>query len=164
MIAECGDEKERVGRLKLLNHLMYDLMNYDLYYVLRCYAAWLREVELGIHKWGDEDWVRTVDTVLKRAPMSTTGFDTSNVAPSSEKRKAVRSSVGMVGEPKMWFCTMFNRNKCGIAAPHMAEIRGFGKEEVHHMCRTCYMEDRKVMAHAECAEVCPHNGTSTGGK
>ena len=150
-----ADEAEKRGRLQFLSHLMYDASHYDIADILRCYAAWLRDIELGHKVWGDEGYIKVVDNILKRAVYSDGG------------KGAPMSTVSTVSSPyyastlkpsaRTWFCTLYNRNRCDKASPHIMAVKGYGTKEVAHICGTCYLNDKLELPHPECSSACPHS-------
>ena len=53
IIMNSTESAEREGRLQLLISLMYDAVSYEFSEILKGYAAWVREIELGMRssKW-----------------------------------------------------------------------------------------------------------------
>ena len=151
IISQASDPSEQTGRLQVLTSLMYDASSpkHELSDVLKCYAAWVREIELGTYKWGDDSFMKVFANIIKRtgsASKAQSGFT------GGSKQAATYI-------PHKWFCTLFNRNKCDQASPHMSQIKGYGLREVSHICGTCYLQDKVEATHAECSSSCPHYGS-----
>ena len=51
IIGNCKNEVEKEARVQFLTALMYDAAQYNFEDILKFYAAWVREVELGNRKW-----------------------------------------------------------------------------------------------------------------
>lgn len=136
---------ERDSRLHFLKVLMYEATSYKFDSVLRYYAAWVREIEMGKKKWGD-DFTQVRD-ILKRAgsgPGSVPGSDE-----SKKKSKAVPNKSS-----KVWYCTAFNRGKCPKESPHNQLIQGKWKE-VNHICSACYFDSKTEATHPSTSSECP---------
>ena len=153
IISQAQDASEQTGRLQVLTSLMYDASsrNNDFSEVLKCYAAWVREIELGTYKWGDDTFVKVFDNIIKRAPVS------GGKAQSGFGSGVSKYAASATYTPHRWFCTLFNRNKCEQVSPHMMQIKGYGLKEVAHICGTCYLQDKIEASHAECSAACPHH-------
>lgn len=153
IIMSCNNEDERKGRLEFLNTLMYDAGDYDLKDILQWYAAWVREVELGNKRWG-EDPRKVGDSIMKRATY--VNDRQMKIAPGTTK------SASTYVSSRTWFCSLYNRNKCSLESPHNMAIKGYGMKEVYHICGTCYMDDKVELNHPECSSACPHYGKKSG--
>jgi len=54
----------------------------------------------------------------------------------------------------VWFCTLYNRNRCtSKSTPHQINFKGQYKT-VYHICAVCWKKDNKRLNHPECSEVC----------
>ena len=43
--------------------------------------------------------------------------------------------------PTVWYCFLYQKNKCSMNSPHSVMIRGVNRE-VRHFCATCYKVDK----------------------
>ena len=70
-----------------------------------------------------------------------------------------KHSFGAKKETKthtLWYCSLFQKNKCSKTSPHKILIRGV-EREVNHFCATCYRLDKLKSHHPECSSACPHH-------
>ena len=144
---------ERKGRLELLKKLMYLSNSYEFTIVKSLYAAVLREVELGHLDWG-EDFSYVESAVLTKNKIKSKGASDSvqfRPKPSYSLPKEISSSSA---ENKVWYCQKFQSNKCSQKTSHAIIVKGKSKF-AKHICATCYLADKKELAHPECSTACP---------
>ncbi len=136
IIAECKDDCERSGRLKLLRSMMYDASRgFQFKVILQYYAAYVREIEIGGRTWAD-DFSDVSDNVLKRE--SVIKHESGDV-----------SSVAKISKiAKKFFCWDFNHNACQKDSPHGAKVKGVWRQ-VHHICGVCLGKNKGEKGHAE---------------
>jgi hypothetical protein len=48
--------------------------------------------------------------------------------------------------PTVWYCFLYQKNKCSMDSPHSVMIRGVNRE-VRHFCATCYKVDKIQRVH-----------------
>ena len=145
---------KRKGRLELLKKLMYLSNSYEFTIVKSLYAAVLREVELGHLDWG-EDFSYVESAVLTKNKIKSKGASDSvqfRPKPSYSLPKEISSSSA---ENKVWYCQKFQSNKCSQKTSHAINVKGKSRF-AKHMCATCYLADKKELAHPECSTACPH--------
>lgn len=151
IISQCKHSKERNGRIDLLKKLMYLCSSYDFTVARALYAAVLREIELGHKDWGD-DFHYVESAVLARHRQKVrSNFGSS----SDQKTKSYHYSSAEDSSEKIWFCALFQRNKCQHKSAHTLVVKGkmrFAK----HVCATCWQKDGKQLPHPECSSACPH--------
>lgn len=135
---------ERSGRLTLLKKIVYYYSTYEFKGLKAFYAAWVREIELGKKKWSD-DSSQIESAILSKFVLK------SSKSPFSVTRK----SDNLDNEDRAWFCQAYQRNKCLHKASHTETFRGKLKL-AQHICATCYLKDKKKLAHPECSSSCPH--------
>lgn len=143
-------EVERSGRINLLKKIMYLSTSYDFKTLKSYYAACLNEIELGLKTWKD-DFQQIESAILsKHIPKQGNQFSKKYSIKSKEDSENKKAS----GE-KLWFCALYNRNKCQQKASHTE--RKFGKfHYAHHICATCWQKDEKKLEHPECSTACPY--------
>ena len=132
---------EKDSRIAFLKKIVYYSSIYQWKALLDFYAAFVRQVELGKKKWGD-------DTVGLEVPLLS-----KNVKPDIKK-----STPGFkkdISKPFTWYCAAFQKNKCTKQSPHSTVIRGVSRE-VHHFCAACYRIDKIKNVHPESSSACPH--------
>lgn len=137
------DDEEKQGRLELLKKIMYYSHVYSWKGLLTFYAAWLRKIELGQKCWSDDPSCIEVPVL------------TPFLANKSSPEKLIPESP-QTREVSVWFCTLYNRNRCTHrTSTHSAVIQGRTRE-VHHICAICWRKDRNRLSHPECSTACPH--------
>ena len=139
--------KEKEARIELLKRLMYLSGSYDSLTIKSLYAAILREIELGHKKWGDDfSYVET--NIFARA--SVKKFTT------NPKKIGLRLKEDNVSEDKVWFCPMYQKNKClHKNKSHLMVVKG-KQRLAQHICGTCWIKDNVKSEHPECSSTCPH--------
>ncbi|CAG2215583.1 unnamed protein product [Mytilus edulis] len=106
-------EIERKGRLNLLKKITYYSQIYSWKGLLAFYAAWLRKIELGQNKWSDDPSVIELP-ILTPYVLSKSKFSNSSFKVESK-------------DETIWFCTLYNRNRCTYHGSHQTSIRGVMK-------------------------------------
>ncbi|CAG2202654.1 unnamed protein product [Mytilus edulis] len=133
-------EIERKGRLNLLKKITYYSQIYSWKGLLAFYAAWLRKIELGQNKWSDDPSVIELP-ILTPYVLSKSKFSNSSFKVESK-------------DETIWFCTLYNRNRCTYHGSHQTSIRGV-QRTVQHICAVCWKKDRNKLYHPECSSSCP---------
>ena len=144
IITGTSSKTERNGRLEFLKRLMYLASYYEFSIIRNLYAAVLREVELG-HKTWNSDFQYMENTILTRQKPK------KQANASGAKNRQGSTSQDSV---QVWFCTLYNRNKCSNTSPHTVTIKG-KLRLVKHICATCWKTDHKELNHPECSSACP---------
>ena len=146
VISESDISKtERNGRINLLKKIVYYSSTYDFKGLKAFYAAWLREIELGKRSWSDDP--QQIETAILTKHIRSQ----KNSQPVSKKDSSKSSS----DKEKVWFCSMYQRNKCPHKNGHMAVFKGEAKL-CQHICATCWLKDKTKLTHPECSSSCPH--------
>ena len=139
---------ERKARTELLKRLMYLSHSYDLSVMKSLYAAVLREVELGHLKWGES--FQYVETAV----LAGRGCKQESVS-SAKRSKFVKTRSDVDETGKIWFCSLFQRNKCTHKSPHTMVVKGVMRLALH-ICAACWMKEKVKLEHPECSTACPH--------
>ena len=58
-------------------------------------------------------------------------------------------------DEQIWFCTLYNRNRCTHKGAHNTFIKG-RQRLVHHICAICWRKDKNKLHHPECSNTCPN--------
>ena len=115
-------DSERQGRLRLLKKIVYYTNVYTWKGLLAFYAAWLRKIELGQKKWSDDSAsieVPILTPYIATKSKHVVGFKSQNLGAQKED---------------VWFCTLYNRNRCtNKSSSHSALIQGQTRQ-VQHIC------------------------------
>ncbi len=139
-------ETEKSGRLNLLKKITYYSNIYAWKGLLAFYAAWLRKIELGQKSWKDDP------TCIEVPVLSPYILSKSE---SSSGGKTFKSDFTKK-EESIWFCTLYNRNRCtSKSTPHQINFKGQYKT-VFHICAVCWKKDNKKLNHPECSNTCPN--------
>lgn len=147
---------EKIGRLDLLKKIIYYSSTYDFKGLKAFYAAWLREIELGKKSWADDSGQLEAAILSKHLrSQKPQQFAGSNPSSKKEVSKNVNDSE------KVWFCNMYQRNKCPHKASHMISSRGTKGQMrwAQHICATCWQKDNVKLEHPECSSSCPHTAS-----
>lgn len=146
------DKVERNGRLYLLKKLMYLSTSYELSTIKTYYAAVLREIELGNKTWKDDFQYVEGAILNKHIPKSRLAGQ-NPFFKKSDKR--IRKQTEKKEESDVWWCALYQRNKCQHKTTHTLNLKG----KLHlaqHICATCWQKDNKKLEHPECSSACPH--------
>ena len=134
---------EREGRLALLNKICYYASEFEWSVLLNFYAAWVKLIEKGENSWSDDTGLLEVrmligKNVIKKGSSNSSKFSQKNV------------------DKKVWYCPLFQRNKCNISKEgHNLDVAGKTRY-VQHICATCLREDNAKLRHPESSSACPH--------
>lgn len=134
-------EKERSGRLNLLKKITYYSNIYSWKGLLSFYDA-LRKIELGQKSWDDDP--SSIEVPILTQYIVPKAKTSSFPAKSSENK-----------DDQVWFCTLFNRNRCTHKGSHTTFIKG-QQRVVQHICAVCWKKDKSKLSHPECANSCPN--------
>lgn len=145
IIRHCKiSKKEREGRLSLLNKICYYASEFEWSVLLNFYAAWVKLIEKGENVWSDDTSLLEVRMLIGKKVLNKTASKYSDK--SSEKNF----------DRKVWYCPLYQRNKCNISKDgHNLDIAGKSRF-VQHICATCLREDKAKMKHPESSSACPH--------
>lgn len=139
---------EKVGRLNLLKKIVYYSSTYDFKGLREFYAAWLREIEMGRKSWRDNS------NEIESAILSKYVRPQKNYNKGDLKRdKSGKSNAGE--DEKVWFCSMYQKNKCSNSTDHLVVVKGKMRMAMH-ICASCWLKDKKKMQHPESSSACPH--------
>ncbi|MES9880277.1 MAG: hypothetical protein ABW185_05280 [Sedimenticola sp.] len=145
---------ERTGRLALLKKIVYYSGVYSFEGLRGFYAAWLRQVELGLRKWSDDS--QMVEQALLSKHLLRDNFQNRKQSQGYVKFSNQSKAPRDLDSEKVWFCALFNRNKCTKQQDHMEVIRGRMRHCLH-ICAECWQKDGKKLKHPESAKECPHS-------
>ena len=124
VISESDISKtERNGRISLLKKIVYYSSTYDFKGLKAFYAAWLREIELGKKSWSDDP--QQIETAIL----------TKHIRPSKSSQPVSKKEAGKSSseEEKVWFCSLYQRNKCSHKTGHIAVFKGKARL-CQHIC------------------------------
>ena len=153
IIGTCSSkakEVERTGRLNLLKKIMYLSTSYDFKTLKSYYAACLNEIEIGLKTWKDD--FQQIESAILSKHIPKQSSQSSKKFPNKGKDDSEKKAAG----EKVWFCALYNRNKCPHKTSHTERRQGrflFA----HHICATCWQKDEKKLDHPECSTACPHS-------
>lgn len=134
-------DKEKKARVALLTKIVYYSSVYHWKALLEFYAAFVRQIESGQRSWGDSSVDLEVPILSKHVKQD---FNKSNN--TFKKDNNYRT---------VWYCFLYQKNKCSMNSPHSVMIRGVNRE-VRHFCATCYKVDKIQRVHPESSSACPH--------
>ena len=150
VISEASiSSSEKQGRINLLKKIIYYTGTYEIKGLKAFYAAWLREIELGKKTWLDDP------TQIETAIL--TKYLKSNKPTSFQSKKSTSKSTDDADKAndKVWFCNLFQRNKCPHKSSHMIVHKNQAKLS-QHICATCWQKDKVKLPHPESSSSCPH--------
>lgn len=155
IISEEGLPKtERVGRLNLLKKIVYYSSTYDFKGLREFYAAWLREIEMGKKTWHDNS--NEIESAILNKHIRPQKSTTSKFGYKKDSYTHTGSSKATTSEEeKVWFCSLYQKNKCSNRANHMIVVKGKMRMAMH-ICATCWLKDKKKLEHPESSTACPH--------
>ena len=109
---------ERSGRLSRLKKIVYYYATYEFKGLKAfCFAAWLREIELGKTKWSDD--LQQIETaILSKYLLKSSKSRTQ----SSATRKSENQNDQ--NEDNTWFCQRYQHNKCSHKTSHTELFKG----------------------------------------
>ena len=136
--------EEKQGRLKLLKKIVYYSSTYEFEGLKAYYAAWLRDIELGLRKWSDDPHEIESAILTKHLLKS-----------KSQPFKKGNMQAANQNTDRVWFCSLYQRNKCSHKSSHLQVIKG-KQRMATHICATCWQKDKKKLEHPECSSACPH--------
>ena len=142
---------ERQSRINLLKEIIYYTGTYEYEFkgLKAFYAAWLREIELGKKTWLDNP------TQIETAIL--TKYLKSNKPTTFQSKKSTSKSTDDADKAsdKVWFCNLFQRNKCPHKSSHMIVHKNQAKLS-QHICAPCWQKDKVKLPHPESSSSCPH--------
>lgn len=153
ILRQSASESERSGRLNLLTKLAYYKASYEWPALLKLYKTWLLQIELGKRDWQDSTQILELPIL-----MHTVRVKKSQNVSSVKKVKAHDGEKGDRDET-IWFCSLWQRNKCKQSSPHVLNVRGQSRS-VQHICASYWLKDRVKRVHPECSSACPQNTDS----
>lgn len=142
--------EERQGRLKLLKKIVYYSSTYEFDGLKSFYAAWLRDIELGIKKWSDDPH-EIEGAILSKYLFKNKGY----IAQNKKGTGFTGTQKANMEEDRVWFCSLYQRNKCSHKSNHLIVIKG-KQRLAAHICATCWQKDKKKLEHPESSSCCPH--------
>lgn len=153
IIRNCKISKaEREGRLALLNKICYYASEFDWQVLLNFYAAWVKLIEKGENKWGDDTCLLEVRMLIGKKTTNRFSKFAGNKFSSTDKFLSSGSNL----DKKTWYCPLYQRNKCNVRKEsHKFDIGGT-ERTVFHICATCLRKDGTKLSHPECSSACPH--------
>ena len=134
-------DKEKKARVALLKQIVYYSSVYHWKALLEFYAAFVRQIESGQRSWGDSSVDLEVPILSKHVKQD---FNKSNNTFKKDNKY-----------PTVWYCFLYQKNKCSMNSPHSVMIRGVNRE-VRHFCATCYKVEKIQRVHPESSSACPH--------
>lgn len=155
VISECKSSSERKGRITLLKKIAYYSNSYSLEGFKNFYSACVRQVEKGEKSWSSDF------SHLEQPILSKHLLPTNRSASSLSKKKfssgGFHKSKQDEGTDKLWYCSLFNRNKCSHKSDHTMVSDNGQMKYALHICAACWQADKKKLPHAECSKDCPHS-------
>jgi hypothetical protein len=121
-------EKENAGRLNLLKNITYYCNIYSWKGLLSFYAAWLRKIELGQKTWKN-------DSSSIEVPILTQYVQTKSKI-SNTTFKLTENK-----DDQVWFCTLYNRNRCTSKRGTQYLYQRSAKISSTHLC--CMLGERQ---------------------
>ena len=149
IIRHCKISKtEREGRLSLLNKICYYANEFEWSVLLNFYAAWVKQIEKGENTWADDTSLLEVRMLIGKQVVAKTSVKFSDRSGGKFPDKS--------GDKKVWYCPLYQRNKCSITKEgHNLDVAGRTRY-VQHICATCLRIDNTVLKHPESSQACPH--------
>ena len=129
--SEDLSNEERQGRLKLLKKIVYYSSTYEFEGLKSYYAAWLRDIELGIKKWSDDPQEIETDILTKHLLKSK----------QLPFKKGSNQGASQQSD-RIWFCSQYQRNNCPHKSTHLQVVKG-KQRMATHICATCWQKDKK---------------------
>ena len=153
IISEDGlPESERIGRTKLLKKIVYFSNTYDFEGLKEFYAAWVREIEMGLKTWLDS--THELESAVLSKHVKPHKYFANKTSFKKDTRPSSKSNPSS-DEEKIWFCSLYQKNKCSNRANHMVVYKGKMRMAMH-ICATCWLKDKQKLEHPESSTACPH--------
>ena len=153
IISEDGlPESERIGRTKLLKKIVYFSNTYDFEGLKEFYAAWVREIEMGLKTWLDS--THELESAVLSKHVKPHKYFANKTSFKKDTRPSSKSNPSSDDE-KIWFCSLYQKNKCSNRANHMVVYKGKMRMAMH-ICATCWLKDKQKLEHPESSTACPH--------
>lgn len=131
-------KEEFKGRMRFLKKIVYFANMYEWKRLLQYYAAWLRRIEMGLNSWSDSP------SIIENAMLFSKSVD----------KKQTKDYLSK--SDQVWWCADFNNNKCSFqSSSHQKSVKGHMRF-VHHICSSCWKNDKKKLQHPENSAACPH--------
>ncbi|MES9902604.1 MAG: hypothetical protein ABW168_07965 [Sedimenticola sp.] len=146
---------ERRGRLELLKKILYYAGTYTFDGLKSFYAAWVRQIELGLKLWSDDPG-QLEQAILSKHILRGESFRKSNILSKGKVNVPVDNRKDDENVERLWYCSWYNRNKCAKPNDHLEVIRGRMRNCLH-ICAECWQKDHKKLKHQECSRECPHS-------
>ena len=159
IISDCRTGKvERIGRLNLLKKLMYLSTSYELETLKSYYKGVLREIEMGLKTWRDDFQYVESAVLSKSVPRSkSSSLSSTQLKKSTSKFNSKKiNEKSSENEEKVWFCALYQRNKCAHKSAHTLVVKG-KMRYAQHICASCWQKDHKKLEHPESSSACPHS-------
>lgn len=149
---------EREARLGFLKEIVYNVGAYEWDSVKKLYAAIVRRIELGTLNWGD-DLTSIQSSILTRADVRKNSGNSKgqNSANTNNNRNPPRQSgKDQKDSDKVWFCHLFQKNKCKFKEnQHPGTNKHGNVVTYHHICATCWLKNKEKLYHPESSSACP---------
>ena len=145
---------ERQGRLALLRDLAYHKSNdLDLATIKGIYGAVLRKIEVGRATWASDFQTLQSQVVTNKISRPKLSLEKSEKTDKGSKKSGTKSI-----DNRVLFCRDYQKNRCTHSeTPHRATFQN-KSVWVHHMCATCWLKDKTMLAHPETSASCQYFG------
>ena len=100
--------------------------------------------------WKDDFQQIEAAILSKHVPKHTSHFSKKFPTKSKDDSETKKAS-----EDKVWFCALYNRNKCQHKMSHTERKNG-RFHYAQHICASCWQKDSKKLEHPECSSACPY--------
>lgn len=154
IISECTSKLERKGRIALLKKLAYYSNTYSIEGLRNYYSSCLRQIEQGHKTWAADfsnlEQPILLPHVIDKPQFKKRSFNTGSFTSFNSKGKKPEET-----SDKVWFCSLYNRNRCNSKSDHTVVVNGSMRYALH-ICASCWQIDKKKQQHAECSKECPH--------
>ena len=138
-----------------MKKIAYYSNSYSLEGLKNFYSACVRQVEKGEKSWSSDF------SHLEQPILSKHLLPTNRSASSLTKKKfssgGFHKSKQDDGTDKLWYCSLFNRNKCSHKSDHTMVSDNGQMKYALHICAACWQADKKKLPHAKCSKDCPHS-------
>jgi hypothetical protein len=115
--------------------------------LLDLYAAWVRQIEVGCATWSDRQ------TELEAIILNKRFVESAKKSITNVSQKYSRS---VLDDSKVWYCALYQADKCKDSPPHDQFIKDVGIKKVSHICASCLNKDGNKLFHSPKSQDCPH--------
>ena len=153
-IITCGSisQTQKEARLDLLKILVYESNTYPLKAIKDWYASFMHSIEMGRGTWEENPYLTGQAILARHRPEDKKGK--SKKYPVGGSNTSSYTSGQSSEKSKVWFCALYNRNRCSKGDSHETSIRG-KTVSVEHICAVCWLKTSKKEKHPECSSSCP---------